>query len=408
METTSVNGARQIALQEFVLWASANITGDENGQAHIFLDRLFQAFGQKGVLDVGGEPEFRIRKAKEDGGGVAFADLVWKPVVLIEMKRRGEKLTRHYRQAFDYWVRLVPDRPRYVVLCNFDEFWIYDFANQMDTPVDRVSLAELPDRYDPLAFLFPTQEKPTFGSDVEAVTRPVAEKLAECFNKLIVRQVERPLAQRFILRMLVALFAEDIGLLKKYFVAQLLDDCKSPTDSYDLLGALFTEMNTPGVTGGGRFKGVEYFNGGLFAEPARLELYDDELNQLRACANCDWSKISPEVFGAIFQHSMDAKERHTFGAHFTSPADIMKIVIPTIVTPWRELIENAETIKRLGQLRQRLEAFQVLDPACGSGNFLYIAYREMKRLEARIFERMNELSKRDDSRQKILGFVTAS
>ena len=96
-------------------------------------------------LDVGGQPEFRIRKGKEAGGGVAFADYVWKPVVLIEMKKRGEDLTRHYRQAFDYWTRLVPGRPRYAVLCNFDEFWVYDFETQLDTPVDTVPLDDLPE-----------------------------------------------------------------------------------------------------------------------------------------------------------------------------------------------------------------------------------------------------------------------
>jgi hypothetical protein len=88
--------------------ARQHITGDEKGH-QIFLDRLFRAFGQKGSLDIGGTAEMRIRKASEDGGGTSFADYVWKPVVLIEMKKRGADLSRHYRQAFDYWVRLVPD-----------------------------------------------------------------------------------------------------------------------------------------------------------------------------------------------------------------------------------------------------------------------------------------------------------
>jgi hypothetical protein len=120
-------GLRKERLEQFTAWVSRNVKGDEKGEAHIFLDHLFQAFGQSGCLEVGGTPEFRIRKAKEDGGGIAFADYVWKPIVLIEMKKRGEDLSRHFRQAFDYWVRLVPGRPRYVLLCNFDEFWIYDF-----------------------------------------------------------------------------------------------------------------------------------------------------------------------------------------------------------------------------------------------------------------------------------------
>ena len=200
-------------LSAFVAWAAAHITGDEKGEAQIFLDRLFHAFGHPGSLDVGGEPEFRVRKATEDGGGTSFADYVWKPVVLIEMKKRGTVLSKHYRQAFDYWTRLVPGRPRYVILCNFDEFHVYDFETQMDSPVGRAKLADLAEHYGPLAFLLPGQPKPVFDNEHVAVTREAAANLAKCFNKLTKRGVERPLAQRFILQTLIALFAEDIGLL---------------------------------------------------------------------------------------------------------------------------------------------------------------------------------------------------
>ena len=112
---------RQKRLAEFVAWTRQHIAGDEKGEAQIFLDRLFQAFGQRGSLDIGGTPEFRVRKSSEDRKGTAFADYVWKPVVLIEMKKRGVDLSLHYRQAFDYWIELVPNRPRYVVHSNAPE-----------------------------------------------------------------------------------------------------------------------------------------------------------------------------------------------------------------------------------------------------------------------------------------------
>jgi type II restriction/modification system DNA methylase subunit YeeA len=97
--------------------------------------------------------------------------------VLVEMKKRGENLQKHYRQAFDYWVRLVPDRPRYVVLCNFDEFRVYDFETQLDTPKDTLALTELADNYGALRFLEPGSPKPTFGNDHVVVTRQAADKL---------------------------------------------------------------------------------------------------------------------------------------------------------------------------------------------------------------------------------------
>ncbi|HUZ06803.1 MAG TPA: type IIL restriction-modification enzyme MmeI, partial [Candidatus Paceibacterota bacterium] len=183
----------------------------------------------------------------KDTGGTAFADLVWKPVVLIEMKKRGTDLQKHYRQAFDYWTRLVPNRPRYVVLCNFDEFRIYDFDTDLDTPKDTLALKDLPDRYGPLEFLAPGNPKPNFENDRVAVTKEAADKLADCFKWMTRKdrqpQVERSVAQRFILQMLVALFAEDIDLLPKYFVTNLLEECTTPADSYELLGGLFKAMN---------------------------------------------------------------------------------------------------------------------------------------------------------------------
>jgi type I restriction-modification system DNA methylase subunit len=394
---------KQEHLDQFVQWCAAHIRGDEKGEAQIFLDRLFRAFGQPGVKEVGAVFEERVKK---EGKGTSFADLVWKPVVLVEMKRRGEDLTRHYRQAFDYWARLVPGRPRWVMLCNFDEFWVYDFETQMDSPVDKVALGELPTRYGPLAFLFPDDEEPVFGNHQETVTREAADKLVELFRALIERKVPRDLAQRFTLQSLMALFAEDIGLLERYFFAHLVDDCHTSAQAFDLIGQLFVEMNTPGITAGGRFKGVPYFNGGLFAHPARIELTADEIELLREAARFDWSKVRPEIFGAIFEHSMGAEERRAHGAHYTSPVDIMKVVGPTIVEPWREQIERTKTLKGLEQLLARIETFRVLDPACGSGNFLYIAYREMKRLEASIYERMGEF-KSVDAAQRPFGFVTA-
>jgi hypothetical protein len=168
-----------IELAAFVAWCGEHIRGDEKGEAQLFLDHLFRAFGHAGLKEAGATCEDRVKK---DGGGTAFADLVWKPVVLVEMKKRGTDLSRHYRQAFDYWTRLVPGRPRYVVLCNFDEFWIYDFETQMDAPVDTVALADLPQRWGPLAFLGAVPSVPTFGNNHEEVTRQAADLLAEVFN----------------------------------------------------------------------------------------------------------------------------------------------------------------------------------------------------------------------------------
>jgi hypothetical protein len=382
---------------------AAGLRGDEKSEAQTFLLNLFKAFGHDGKLPDGASFEYRV---KFPDGKTKFADFAWPGHALIEMKSRGENLQKHYPQAKDYWWNLYPNRPRYVVLCNFDEFWIYDFETQPYVPKDTVKTVELPDRWGPLTFLYGDTRQPVFGNDHESVTRQAAGKLAEIYKRLVKRGTEPALAQRFILQMLLSLFAEDIGLLPKYFLTQLLDDCATPADSYDLLGGLFAAMNTTPAISGGRYKGVRYFNGGLFTTPARLELTDTEIVAFRELAKADWSKVSPEIFGTLFEQSA-GNERRAFGQHFTSPADIMKIVKPTIVEPWTDQIESAKTLKRLGELRERLQHFRVLDPACGSGNFLYIAYRELKRLEARIVERINtEFPSKAEPDQRQLSFLS--
>jgi type II restriction/modification system DNA methylase subunit YeeA len=148
--------------------------------------------------------------------------------LLLEMKKRGEKLERHYRQAFEYWLRLVPQRPRYVVLCNFDEFWVYDLDSQLEDPVDKVGLEELPYRYTALNFLFPDERRPQFGNDRVAVTRAAADKVARVFNSAVSRGEDRIIAQRFVLQCVVALFSEDFGLLPRGFFTELIHECLQP------------------------------------------------------------------------------------------------------------------------------------------------------------------------------------
>lgn len=383
-------------LSDFVAYAQT-LEGDEKGEAQVFCDRLFRAFGHAGYKEAGATLEFRLKKAS--GRGTSFADLVWKPRLLIEMKKGGEKLQLHVRQAFDYWINAVPERPRYVVLCNFDEFWIYDFDRQLDEPVDKVILSELPHRYTAFGFLFPEDQKPQFNNDREQVSRQAADKMAQLF-KLLTRRKRDPIARaaalRFVLQTVVAMFAEDIDLLPQGTVKSLVDDClHKGQSSYDLFAALFRQMNTPGEATGGRFRGVRYFNGGLFShiEPidltrTELELIGGENPDDPGAALKNWAQVNPAIFGTIFQQSMDAAARHAFGAHYTSEADIQRIVGPTIVSPWRSNIDSASTMRQLLQLRRQLSEFTVLDPACGSGNFLYVAFREMARLDQRILFRL--------------------
>jgi hypothetical protein len=317
-------------LHTFLQYASL-LSGDEKGEAQVFSDRLFQAFGHAGYKEAGAVLEFRIKRG--DRRGTRFVDLIWKPRLLLEMKKGGEKLQAHYRQAFEYWINAVPNRPRYVILCNFHDFWIYDFDRQLDEPVDKLTIDELPKRYTVLNFLFPTERKPLFNNDREAVSRKAADQMAELFRKLTHRPgkaVPRAQAQRFVLQTVVGMFAEDIDLLPAGTVKGIVDDClENGQSSYDLFRGLFQQMNDPEPATGGRFKGVRYFNGGLFSTIEPIELTKFELELIGGkdgAATKDWSKVNPAIFGTLFQHSMEAVERHALGAHFTWEADIQLIV----------------------------------------------------------------------------------
>ncbi|MFK0732588.1 MAG: DNA methyltransferase [Gloeotrichia echinulata HAB0833] len=392
------------SLDKFVNFCKQHITGQERKQAQTFLDRFFRAFGHEGALEAGASYEEAIKKGSKQGK-TGFADLVWKPRVLIEMKKRGEDLSKHYSQAFDYWTRLVPQRPKYVILCNFDEFWIFDFDIQLDTPVDVIPLEQLPERAGAFAFMELGQKTPVFRNNQVEVTERAARRMGELLLELEKRPIEKLTAQRFILQCVLAMFAEDRQLLPRDIFISCIQDCINGASSYDILGGLFREMNLPGKTPAGRYQGVDYFNGGLFSVIHPIELTREELNFLDVSAREDWSKVRPAIFGNLFEGTVDKKERHARGIHFTSEADIMKIVRPTISCYWEERIAAANTIGELSKLQLELQSYRVLDPACGSGNFLYMAYQELKRMEMLLLDKISQRRKSED-KQIQMGFVT--
>jgi hypothetical protein len=397
------------SLQKFIDFCKEHITGQEKKEAQTFLDRFFKAFGYEGALEAGAKYEEAIKKGSQKGK-TGFADLIWKPKVLIEMKQRGEDLNKHYAQAFAYWQRLVPNRPRYVILCNFDEFWIFDFDNQLDEPVDKVALINLVERASAFAFMESGNRTPVFRNNQVEITEIAARRMGELFTILqqrLSKQADSELiAQRFILQCVLAMFAQDRGLLPQdLFIACVQDCLQNKLSSYDIIGGLFREMNQTGITPAGRYKGVDYFNGGLFSTIYPIDLTEKELEFLDVAARQDWSKVRPAIFGNIFEGSVNKKDRHSYGIHYTSESDIMNIVRPTISQYWEERIEEANTLKKLYQLQLDLLNYKVLDPACGSGNFLYIAYQELKRIEQLLIHKI--MSKKTTNVDQLqISFVT--
>ncbi len=403
-------------LDGFVAFVTANIKGSEKSEAQTFLDRFFQAFGHGGVLEAGARYE-EVIKSSSKTGKTGFADLVWDGRILIEMKSRGVDLRDRqiWEQAGRYYLRLKKEnRPRYVMFCNFDEFHIYDFDNQSDEPVDIIHLEELPRCESAFSFMRGSKTTPLFRNNQTVITEKAARRLGDLYNALLERGRDRRWrkyselqAQRFVLQCVLAMFAEDLDLLPDNLFTRCVKDCiDNKLSSFDVLGGLFQAMNTVGVTPAGRYQDVQYFNGGLFKEIHPIELEIGELRILETAAGADWSKVRPSIFGNIFEGAFQSdegkKKRHAHGIHFTSEGDIKRIVLPTIADYWRDRINSANTLTELQGLHEELSEYKILDPACGSGNFLYVAYQELKSVEFDLLQRLQGL----DPTREYMSLVT--
>ncbi len=365
--------------------------GSERAEAQTFLNELFACYGTDRV-DSGA----RFEEPQQG----KFVDLLWPRHCIIEMKRPSEagRLASHREQALGYWRNAadpghnVP-APRYVVLSAFNRFEVWEPGAFPNEPRAEFTLLELPDRMDALLFL--AGREPVFIASQEAVTRQAVQLMTNLYHRLGDRLAAPPDVRRnFLLQSLWCMFAEDLGQLEGHLYTRIVDGLieNSQRSSVDDLGGLFTWLNRPGPRPqGGLYAQTRYVNGGLFDEPAEIHLEQDELLALRMACEYDWRKVEPHIFGSLLQGTLGEHEQHALGAHYTHEVDIQKVVKPSIVDPWRERIENASTLKQIQGLQNDLLDYVVLDPACGSGNFLYTAYRELRRLERRLHEREGEL-----------------
>lgn len=368
--------------------------GSEIAEDRTFLDELFAAYGtdRKAVGAL-----FQDFKAS-----TGFMDLHWPGVLIVEMKRPGRPLRDAAEQRERYWRESEDEQAgipaaRWVIACNFQEFEIWEPGRFPKSPRASFSIDELVDRYDALLFLQSASTEPVFAEHRRALTVDAARHIAELYLSLEDRgaaPVEE--IRLFTMQVVWTLFAEDLGMLDGYplqaTINELLD--QPHPDSARDLGWLFKLLNQKGDQNRqGKYAGTRYVNGDLFAHPAEVQLTKDELRHLKDAAEFDWRTVDPTIFGALMEGVLGDDRRSHLGAHYTHEADIMKIVVPTIVRPWRERIDAVQNASQARSLLDELCAFRVLDPACGSGNFLYVAYRELRGLERELKDRIVALAK---------------
>ncbi len=380
----------QAALRAFATdWR--DYSGNERSEAQTFLNELIACYGANRRA-VGA----RFEDAHTADG---IMDLYWPDVCIIEMKppHRAARLSEHRKQALDYWYTsadVTQNRPAppYVVLCAFQRFEVWEPGRFPRDPRADFTLDKLPENYEKLLFLTGTDQEPLFGDSYKELTTEAVKVVVELYQELRKRKAAAPDTLRsFILQTVWCLFAEDLGMLGDHPVQRIIEDLIRHPDrsSYAELGTLFEVLNDPSDYGRyGVLRGTQYVNGSLFAQPAKVHLEATELLMLKKAAKFDWRKVNPTIFGSLMEGCLGHDRRWEIGAHYTHEVDIMKIVRPTILEPWRERIEASSTVADIQRVLYALCKFRVLDPACGCGNFLYVAYRELRSLEYELKERL--------------------
>lgn len=385
----------QAALRSFVArWHS--YSGSERAGAQTFLSELARCYG----TDLFAEG-VKFEDSSVPGG---FMDMYWRDRVVVEMKAPGEthRLAIHRDQVFRYWrgssdVTSSRPAPPYAVLCSFQLFEVWEPGRYPNEPRTTFGLDELPDRYEALLFLGGVTDEPLFGIQRE-LTRDAARVVALLYQQLVDRAAAAPETLRaFLMQLVWCLFAEDLAMLEGHPVQRIIETLVAHPErsSYVELGALFDILNDPTDYGRhGVLKGTRYVNGALFATPAKVHLQADELALLVKAAEFDWRQVDPTIFGSLMEGCLGRDRRWALGAHYTHEVDILKIVRPTILAPWRARINATGTPAEALQALEDLCRFRVLDPACGCGNFLYVAYRELRTLEYELHQRVAGLAAR--------------
>ena len=360
----------------------------ERSEAKTFWDEFFNIFG----LSRRRVATFEVKVKKLDGRD-GYIDLLWKGILLIEHKSRGKSLDRAYGQATDYFPGIKDrDLPRYILVSDFAHFRLYDLEEgaQHEFP-----LKELYQNVRLFGFIAGYQT--TSYQEQDPVNIQAAERMGRLHDKLKEIGYEGHRLELYLVRLLFCLFAEDTSIFERRQFQDLIEQSTSE-DGRDLaqwLENLFQVLNAPQDK---RLKKLDeqlvafpYVNGNLFAELLPIAAFDTGMRQLLLdCCALDWSRISPAIFGSLFQSVMDAKLRRNLGAHYTTEKNILKLIQPLFLDELHAEFERVKTNrKRLEEFHQRLAKLQFLDPACGCGNFLVIAYRELRLLELEVLRALD-------------------
>jgi hypothetical protein len=359
----------------------------ERAEKDTFWNDFFHVFGihRRRVASF----EEPVKKLNNKRG---FIDLFWKGTLLVEHKSKGKDLDAAFEQATDYFSGIEEyELPQYILVSDFEKFRLYDFDN------DEQHEFYLKDFYKNIKlFGFIAGYQKREFKEEDPVNIKAAELMGKLHDQLKESGYEGHPLEIYLVRLLFCLFADDTTIFEKDTFKEFIE-IKTKEDGSDLgamLAQFFQVLNTDKEK---RFSNLDehlaafpYVNGKLFEEALPIAAFNAKMrNILLKCSALDWGKISPAIFGSMFQSVMNPEERRNLGAHYTSEKNILKLIKPLFLDELKAELKKVQGNKgKLKEFHKKLSTLKFLDPACGCGNFLIITYRELRLLELEVLKEL--------------------
>ncbi len=363
----------------------------EDAEAKSFWDEFFFIFDLRRRKLASFEHHVKQLNNKD-----GYVDLFWPGTLIVEHKSKGKNLDKAHGQVLDYF-HGIPDKqlPQYILVSDFARFRLYDLDNNT---VNEFTIDKLTENIGLFGFIAGYQKR-TY-KEQDPVNIRAAELMGRLHDKLKAIGYNGFALERYLVRLVFLLFADDTNIFDERGIFFDYLDQHTKEDGSDLaahLAQLFEILNTPKDK---RLRNIDesqnafpYVNGKLFEEHLPTASFDSEMRKiLMDCCMLDWGKISPAIFGSLFQSVMDTKARRNLGAHYTSEKNILKLIKPLFLDElYTEFSSIKESKQKLQKFHNKISGLRFLDPACGCGNFLIIAYRELRLLEIEIIKQRLKL-----------------
>ena len=394
----SWNEIKSKALRFSKDWEDAT---EESAESQTFLNEFFEVFGiSRRRVSTFEKP------VKKLDGREGYIDLLWPGKILIEHKSKGKNLEKAKNQAIAYSFGLTEEElPKYILVCDFDRFDLHDLQ---ENTRHEFLLKDLSKNVRLFSFIAGYQKSVT--KDEDPVNISAAERVGKLHDKLKAIGYTGHELEVYLVRLVFCLFADDTNVFNKGIFEEYIK-IKTSADGNDLgmhLSHLFHVLNTSEDK---RLKNLDehlsefpYVNGKLFDEPLTPAQFDNEMRSiLLSCCDLDWGKISPAIFGSLFQAVMNPEERRNLGAHYTSEKNILRVIKPLFLDELHKEFESVKnSTKQLKEFHKKLSNLKFLDPACGCGNFLVITYRELRLLEIEILKVLSKNSQLESDIKNII------